>query len=192
MLLRMTSISFIFLSSSLPSPFCNYDFLLPHYEVGVKQNALKPYLMDLTKNIEYHPLLAEPAEIVSDITEGVGAKRKLTFKDGTSFFETVNTTTGTDSVWYELSEYPYPCEMLFAENSTVEVSDHISIFTVAFEFKLKEGVTPEEVVAFREQISGLVEDMVNKLKELLNPCQSKLMFFKLADKACDLVEDAFD
>lgn len=66
------------------------DRLEGRAEVAASQETMKPFLFNLKKIADYHPLLGT-SDIVSDKTEGVGAKRKLTYADGsgTSFFETV-------------------------------------------------------------------------------------------------------
>jgi len=74
-----------------------------------------------------------------------GAKRKLTYADGsgTKFFETVVEVNGVDSIRLQLSEHPFPCEILYAHLSTERVDDDNCIFKVAAEYKLNDGIKPE-------------------------------------------------
>lgn len=92
----------------------------------------------------------------------------MTFLDGTFFFETVTRTNGFDSIWLKLTEHPYPCEILFAENSTERVDDNTSIFKVSVEYKLMDGVAPEVAAGFQNQIQGLGEIMALMVKDIFD------------------------
>ncbi len=138
-----------------------FSILLLH-TVAAAQEILEPYLFDLTKITEYHPWLSKPSEIVSEIVEGIGAKRKLNLIDGSFIYETVS-DINDDSVHFEVTEHPYPCDILYAEYATERLSEKRSIFKVAFEYKLKEGVSREVAEGFCDQIMSLVDVMANKV-----------------------------
>ena len=56
--------------------------------------------------------------------ENEGAKRKLTYADGSTCFETVVETNGVDSIRVQVTEHPFPCEILYAHMSTERVDDN--------------------------------------------------------------------
>ena len=76
--------------------------------------------------------------------ENEGAKRKLTYDDGSTCFETVVETNGVDSIRVQVTEHPFPCEIVYAHMSTERVDDNNCIFKVAAEYKLNDGIKPEE------------------------------------------------
>ena len=76
--------------------------------------------------------------------ENEGAKRKLTYADGSTCFETVVETNGVDSIRVQVTEHPFPCEILYAHMSTERVDDNNCIFKIAAEYKLNDGIKPED------------------------------------------------
>jgi len=132
-------------------------------EINASQKDISPLLFDLIRIQDYHPLMGT-AKIIGDQTEGVGAKRELTYKSGTTFFETVTKTNGVDAISLELTEHPYPCEKLFAHISTKIIDNDNTIFVVALEYKVAAGLPAEAAATFEIQIQGLAQGMALKAK----------------------------
>jgi hypothetical protein len=93
-----------------------------------------------------------------------GAKRKLTYKSGMSFFETVTATNGVDSITYELTEHVFPCETLHAHMKTARIDDEHTTFTSTLEYKLKPGVPAEGAAKFKGQIQALAVGLANNVQ----------------------------
>ena len=65
------------------------------------------------------------------------AKRRLTYKDGTTFIETV-VDIESGRIVLELSEYPWSCTKLYANLFTTKVDDGNSVFNVALMYNFTE------------------------------------------------------
>ncbi len=122
-----------------------------------------------------------------------GAKRKLTFLDGTSLCEKVIDSNGIDSIRFALSEHPFPCKILTAHNFIEKIDDKTSKFTVAFQYLLKEGTPDEAVDQFKNQIQELGKSMVGMLKDKFDkePEQDPSPIEGLGNVVSNIVKDIF-
>ena len=95
-----------------------------------------------------------------------GAQRRLTYKDGTSFIETV-VETESDSIVLELSEHPWSCSRIFAHLYTTKVDDSNSVFNVAMMFQFNEDATDEYKTLFESANSHIIKGMTESVKKLV-------------------------
>mmetsp|Transcript_26804 Transcript_26804/g.27247 ORF Transcript_26804/g.27247 Transcript_26804/m.27247 type:complete len:152 (+) Transcript_26804:1-456(+) len=135
--------------------------------IAASQADVAPLLFDLTAITDYHPDLGT-AEIVSEKKAGLGAKRKLTYDiDCVSYYETIIQTNEVDDITYELSEYPFPCDMMTARIRTEQADDEstTTTFTLTFDYTLKEGVSRAEAMCWQSHLQLLCNDMTSGAKE---------------------------
>jgi hypothetical protein len=95
----------------------------------------------------------------------IGAQRRLTYKDGTSFIETV-VETESDSIVLELSEHPWSCTKIFAHLFTTKVDDSNSVFNVAMMFQFNEDATDEYKTWFEGANSYIIKGMTESVKHI--------------------------
>lgn len=95
-----------------------------------------------------------------------GAKRKLTYTMGKSFFETVTETNGVDSIAFELSEHFFPCKQMIARMSIERIDDTNTTFKTTFEYKMADGVSHGAASKFDKLIQKLAVDIAHKAKGL--------------------------
>lgn len=132
-------------------------------KIAANQLELAPLLFDLIKIQDYHPLLGKSV-VVGNKTQGVGAKRKLTYKSGSFFFETVIESNGVDTIIFELTEYSFPCSKMYARMSTKRIDDENSTFSSTLAYKMMKGVPKDAAANFHKQIQGLAAGIALKAK----------------------------
>ena len=96
-----------------------------------------------------------------------GAKRKLTYTNGTTFFETVLESNGVDCIRFELTEHPFPCEKMFAQMSSVKVNANNTTFTVALEYKLAAGFSGPDAAGCAWALQGTAQGIADGARTLL-------------------------
>ena len=94
----------------------------------------------------------------------VGAVRRLNYESGTTFLETVTESNNVDSVKFELTETPFPCDSMFAYMNTKAGSDGMTLFTVRIDYKMTGGEDPGKIGVV---IDKLVKGMAANGKELV-------------------------
>lgn len=140
--------------------------------VAASQLELAPLLFDLIKIEDYHPYVAK-SEVVGKKTLGVGAKRKLTYRSGSFFYETVVFSDGVESIVFELSQHSFPCPRMFAKISTEKIDDDNSTFIVRLSFEISDDCPEAAAATFEKQIQMLVEQMAINAKAHMEASDKK-------------------
>lgn len=94
----------------------------------------------------------------------------MNYADGkTSFLETVKEIESNgvkDSVLFELSGHPFPCESMFARIESEKRNGSNTSFHVTIEYELKPGISEIDASNFGKGIQGLVSGMAINAKTL--------------------------
>ena len=95
----------------------------------------------------------------------IGASRRLTYGDGTTFIETV-VDVEPNGIVLELSEHPFPCSKLYAHLFSEKVEVDTSTFGVALLFNFAEGTDEGKKTWFNNANQGLVNEIANNVKNI--------------------------
>jgi hypothetical protein len=95
-----------------------------------------------------------------------GAKRRLTYNDGTTFIETV-VDIESDRIVLELSEYPWSCTKLYANLFTTKVDDGNSVFNVALMYNFTEDSDDTFKNWFINANQGMITGISENVKKVI-------------------------
>jgi hypothetical protein len=95
-----------------------------------------------------------------------GAKRKNTLFDGISFCETVVESNGSDSITTEISDHPFPCDVLIAKMFTRDAGDKGSILGLSFQYQPMEGIDGKVLDSFKNTFEKMGEKIIENVKDI--------------------------
>ena len=95
-----------------------------------------------------------------------GAKRRLTYNDGTTFIETV-VDIESGRIVLELSEYPWSCTKLYANLFTTKVDDGNSVFNVALMYNFTEDSDDTFKNWFINANQGMITGISENVKKVI-------------------------